>query len=973
LLNRGAVTFIFCILAKDFVLLLLKINAFRMKHMNIIYYFPKNIYVFLLLVLLIPALDAQTVKVGVYQNSPKVFVDEQGKVQGIFIDIIEDIASKEKWQIEYVIATWSELLEKLTSGEIDILPDVAYTASRDSLFVFNKIPVIQSWVQVFTTPNKKLLRVEDLDGLKVAVLSGSVQEDYLLHELNTNFDVDVEIMSFDNYHETVNALLSDEADAILASRFFYFSEQRTDAIVPSPIILATGDLYFVTGTENGQIHLLDVIDAHLSAMKNDPSSVFYKSLQKWLDRDNAQVISSVLIWLLVLSGVVIFMIIVFMFILRRRIKSKTRELLDAGKKIEENERNYREIFNTTRDGIYVHDLNTGEIIDVNDTVLRLFGCETKDEVYRFSADMSSDIEGGFTHEEAMRKIFEAREKGQANFEWKARRKNGEVFWVEVTLKRTTLLGIERILAFVSDIDSRKKKEKEAAQATALFHTLSENSPVGIFRTDSEGSTTYVNPSWCKMTGVDRSDAYGKGWIKVMHLDDRKRIFDEWIERVKRRVPSRAEYRLVSTKGDIVWVLGYAVPEFVDGEYRGYVGTMTDVTLLKEAEIEIHKKNEELIIAKEKAEESDRLKSSFLANLSHEIRTPMNAISGFASLLVQNNEGNNTVTKYSSIIHQSTEQLLSIINDIIEISMIETQQMKIRYEELELCSFFSHIETLFQAQMPQDKNIELVFHIPPELCTHIIYTDKVKFEQIMSNLIGNALKYTVKGRIVVECRTDNPFELLFSVSDTGIGIEEKEQKHVFDRFYRCENEHTTGMKGSGLGLAISKAYVEMLGGKISLKSSPQKGSSFFFTHPYGNRTSLKEEKQQEKIQNDKVHIQHKVLLVDDENLNILFLQSALAEYSFQLLEAAKASEAIEICRNNHDILLVLMDVKLADGSGIDATKIIKQEFPNLPVIMQTAYALPEDELMAKEAGCDEFLAKPISLKKLRAIVEKYLNL
>jgi PAS domain S-box-containing protein len=965
--------FYFLYFGKRFRTFVIQILAFSMKHMNIIYYFPKNICLLLLLVLLFPVLEAQTVKVGVYQNSPKVFVDEHQNAQGIFIDIIEDIAEKEEWQIEYVIGTWAELLEKLKTGEIDILPDVAYTASRDSLFVFNKIPVIQSWVQVYTRPDMNLMRVEDLQGLKVAVLAGSVQEDFLLNELFQVFEVEVEILSYNDYEETVSALLTKQVDAILASRFFYFSKLRTEGIVPTPIIHVTGDLYFVTGRNSNSVHLLDVIDGHMSEMKNDPGSVFYKSLQKWLDRENDHVISHVLIWLLVLSGVVIFMIIVFMFILRMRIKDKTRELLEAGRKIEENERNYREIFNTTRDGIYVHDLNTGEIIDVNDTVLRMFGCENKEDVVMASADMSSDVSAGFTHAEAMQKVTEAREKGHVNFEWKARRNNGEVFWVEVTLKRTSISGVERILAFVNDIDIRKKREKEAAQATALFHTLAENSPVGIFRTDSEGNTTYVNPSWSRMTGVDRSEAFGIGWSRIMHEDDRERVFKEWLDRVKQRVESRAEYRLVSAKGDVVWVLGYAVPEFVDGEFRGYVGTMTDVTLLKEAEIEIHRKNEELIIAKEKAEESDRLKSSFLANLSHEIRTPMNAISGFASLLVQNGEGNDTVTKYSSIIHQSTEQLLSIINDIIEISLIETQQMKLRFEELELCGFFNHLETVFQAQMPENKDIQLVFHIPPELCNHVMLTDKVKFEQIMSNLIGNALKYTENGRIIVECKEEGHGQLMFSVTDTGIGIPEQDKKHVFERFYRCENEQTTGMKGSGLGLAISKAYVEMLGGKITLKSQAGKGSCFYFTHPLGAHHPQMSNEEKETPIIERAKQNHKVLLVDDENLNILFLESALAEYNFQLLETSRASEAVEICRKNNDILMVLMDVKLEDGSGIDATKIIKQEFPNLPVIMQTAYALPEDELKAKEAGCDEFLAKPISLKKLRAIVDTYLSL
>ncbi len=935
----------------------------------------KNIIVrvilLLFLCLIIQTSYAQKIRVGVYQNSPKVAFDDAGNAYGIFVDIFDYISAQEGWEIEYVAGTWFEHMQSLEHGKIDVLADVAWSASRDTLFSFNSIPVIQSWVQIYDNKSRSITKPEHLEGLTIGLLRGSVQEEYMLNEFEQLYNVKAIVKSYDDNTAINKAISEHEIDVILASRFFYFSENRPDDLLPNSLIFLPGDLFFAT-KKGENLYILSAIDKHLSVIQNDPESAYYQSLQKWMDVDYTYRMSHVLIWLLIIAGVIIVMIVIFVFVLRKRVKQRTRELVAANQLLEENERNYRELFNSTQEGIYVHDIETGAVVDVNQTVLKMFGCESKEEVIRGTSDNSSDVEGGFTFEQARIKLMEAKEKGEVSFEWKSKRKNGEIFWSEVSLKRANILGVERILAFVNDIDNRKKKEKEAAKAMALFHTLAQNSPVGIFRTDAEGKTTYVNPAWIDMTKVDTDKAMGTGWLSVIHEEDRERVVNEWMERVSLRVPSRAEYRLYDRDGKVSWVLGYAVPEYSDGEFMGYVGTMTDITMIKQAELDIQKKNEELFKAKEKAEESDRLKSSFLANLSHEIRTPMNAIAGFASLLVKTDDADDKVSRYSLIIEQSTNQLLSIINDIIEISMIETKQMALRYEELELCYFFNHLDMIFTNQIPENKNIELVFHMPPELCEKALSTDKVKFEQIMSNLIGNALKYTNEGRIIVDCKEKSNSELVFSVHDTGIGIAKQELQLVFDRFYRCENDQTSEMKGSGLGLAITKAYVEMLGGCIHVKSELGKGSVFYFTHPYQGTTIAKEEKGLYVKNPNSGITKPKVLLVEDENLNIMFLQSALAEYPLELLDTAYASEAIEICRTRNDIIFVLMDVKLEDGSGIDATKQIKQEFPDLPIIIQTAYALPEDEQKAREAGCDEFLAKPISLKKLRAIVEKYLK-
>jgi PAS domain S-box-containing protein len=915
---------------------------------------------------------AKTIKVGIYQNSPKVFQDEKGRAQGIFVDVLNYIAKNEGWEIEYVFASWREHLDNIQNGKIDLLADVAWSESRDSALSFNKILVMQSWLQVFVYGYNTIYRAETLADKRVGVLSGSSQEEFMRKQYPVLFGDDCEVVTFIDYQESIDALTSGRIDAVVADRFFFYSDLRTDSIIPTSVLFMPEGLFYAT-KKNQHPDILEAIDKHLAIMKNDPNSVLYKSLRERLMQDQTFVLSKTFKYILIISGFVFLHVLFMMFLLRYRVKQKTRELLAKSREFEEKERNYREIYNTTRDAIYIHDIDSGEIIDVNQTMVKMFGFDSKEEVLLHAKTPPVNKHPDFSDEKAYEKIKETREKGVLNFEWFAQKKSGEGFWVEVTLLKTSIAGIERILAFVHDIDERKRMEKEAEIARALFHTLAMHSPVGIFRTNQNGHTIFVNPAWSQMTGVSAEEANGYGWVSRIHPDDRDMVLKEWQERMDSRVPSPAEYRLVRNDGTVVWVLGNAVPDFSGGEFQGYVGTMTDITMVKETELEIQRKNEELILAKESAEESDKLKSSFLANLSHEIRTPMNAIAGFASLLDKPGIEIEKIKKFATIIQQSTNQLLLIINDIIDISMIETKQMGIRYEELNLAAFFEQLASVFWNQLPHEKELELIFNLPEDVSEYILTTDRAKLEQILTNLYGNAVKYSERGRIMIGFREINDHELLFFVEDNGLGIPKEEHDLVFERFYRCNHEKITSEKGSGLGLAICKAYVEMLSGKIWLESEPDKGSTFFFTHTFTKKISA--------VRPDKTEIETtitesvnrpKVLLVEDESVNLYFLQTALAEYKFELYDTDRAAGAVELCREHGDFQLVFMDVKLTDGSGIDATIQIKKEFPDLPIVIQTAYALPEDRKSAMQAGADDFLEKPISLKRLKEVINKYLS-
>jgi len=397
------------------------------------------------------------------------------------------------------------------------------------------------------------------------------------------------------------------------------------------------------------------------------------------------------------------------------------------------------------------------------------------------------------------------------------------------------------------------------------------------------------------------------------------------------------------------------------------------TLNLQSEIEGHRLTASALIkAKEKAEESDRLKSSFLANLSHEIRTPMNAIQGFTSLLLAPDLNSDKKESYISIIKKSGTQLLSIINDIIEISKIDAGQIKPQYSPVNICEFIKDLFNTIVVTIPKEKDVELRItssNIYPEL---IIFTDEVKILQVMNNLINNALKFTETGFVSFGYEVINEKEIKFFVQDTGVGIDEKHKQLIFERFRQVEGNLTITKGGSGLGLAISKAYIEMMDGTITLESELGKGSIFSFTIPLikaeGFATKTLQNNQPEKS----IIGDHEQILIaeDDENV-YLYFEAIMNKHNYKIIRATNGKEAVDICSKN-DIRLVLMDIKMPVMNGYEALKRIKQIKPNLKVIAQTSYALPEDRILIDEAGFDGYLTKPIIMEDLFHLIDTHLS-
>jgi PAS domain S-box-containing protein len=376
--------------------------------------------------------------------------------------------------------------------------------------------------------------------------------------------------------------------------------------------------------------------------------------------------------------------------------------------------------------------------------------------------------------------------------------------------------------------------------------------------------------------------------------------------------------------------------------------------------------EHLIQAKRKAEQSDQLKSAFLNNLSHEIRTPLNGIVGLSAMFDADVTTADERKLFGDVIADNSQQLTNIIDDIVHMSAIETDQVDMYYSEINLYPVLYETVGLFMLRN-KNREVEILSDFPAENSVPIISTDEGKIRKIVCVLLDNALKYTEKGKIKLSWRIERDF-LQIAVEDTGIGIDPSDHEKIFERFQKLENQSKKLYRGNGLGLSIARAYARLLGGDISVASELNKGAVFKVHLPV-NISSVPKKL---KTMKEKMH-KIRVLIVEDEFSNLYFIRSLLKDHIFETTTALNGRDAVAIFEQNPDFDLILMDLKLPLLSGYDATRKIKAIKQDVPVIAITAYALRGDKEKALQAGCDAYLAKPFIKEELLTIIERFVAL
>lgn len=624
------------------------------------------------------------------------------------------------------------------------------------------------------------------------------------------------------------------------------------------------------------------------------------------------------------------------------LENKKRELVES-------ESNYRLLFENNPQPMWIYDIETLNFLEVNIAAVNYYGY-SKEE---FLSMNLKDIRPDEDLEVFLKDLKLLSPEYSYTFESRHIKGNGEIISVEISANAINFNGKQARHLLIRDISKRKAAEKQVQ----LLSTSVEQSPVSIIITDFDGNIEYANPKFIEISGYKKDEIIGNNPRFIGSGMQNKGFYKELWDTIKSGRNWHGEFSNKKKSGEIFWENAIIAPiKNTKGEITHFVSVKEDIT---------NRKNmiDELILAKEKAEESDLLKTAFLASISHEIRTPLNAIVGFSNLIAENSK-DIKLLEYSRIVQKQNDLLLTLITDIIEFAKIESKAMFINKENFNLNSFINDMYMVYELNCTPD--VKLISK--PQLNPLFLYSDKNKINQIITNLISNAIKFTPKGKITFGYDLCENSEIKFFVSDTGIGIPKDKQEYIFDRFTKLDSFS----QGVGLGLSIIKNIVEFLGGRIWLESELGKGSTFYFTIP--QKDIQKDKSASEDIEGtdvDSLEPKLKILIAEDNEISSHLISIIVKKYGKEIITVSNGKEAVESCLNNPDIDLILMDMEMPVMSGYQATREIRQFNNEVVIIAQTAYGLANDRKKAIESGCNDYLSKPIVKAELISLIQEHI--
>jgi signal transduction histidine kinase/ABC-type amino acid transport substrate-binding protein len=684
-----------------------------------------------------------------YQNPPKIFLTETGQPAGIFVDVLKAIAETERWDIQYVAGTWAECLERLSHAEIDLLPDVSYTAERAALYSFHREPVLSSWVQVYARREAQIKSILDLSGRKIAVLEKSVQQT-AFEQLANGFSLKVTLLPFPDYETVFAAVTSGQADAAIANNFYGAKHFRQLELEDTAVVFHPSSLFFAVPL-NSRHDLLAALDRRLSQLKADPQSPYYQSIKRWISEDVHLRLPEWLKTVGAMAAVTLVLSLSGSLILNRRVQTATRKLKQTNDQLVIIERTLRTTATQLDLQLIMDNAVKGVMALTNlEGGLLCLGKKGSDEFHlRVAVNVSEEIKSSLT--ESPLRLGEC-------------------------LLGTAAQGGEPLI--IND---------HAAQNSLTQREVFRASGIRFF-------AGFPLSSPDRVIGVLGVFSYAETSINSHQLD-----------RVR----------------DICSPLALAIE---NGRLYKEVKLYTE-----DLEQRVEIRTAELQKAKEQAETADKVKSAFLATMSHELRTPLNSIIGFTGILRQGLAGplNQEQQKQMAMVQGSSRHLLTLINDVLDISKIEAGQLRLAPTTFNPRTSLTKVVKLV-SPLATKKKLNLALDLPPDLPN--LTTDQFRFEQVILNLVNNAVKYTEHGEVTVKVLMENQESLAVSVTDTGIGIPPEAIPHLFQPFYQVDTGLARKYEGTGLGLSITRKLMDMMGGTITVASEPGHGSTFCACFP-----------------------------------------------------------------------------------------------------------------------------------------------
>lgn len=629
----------------------------------------------------------------------------------------------------------------------------------------------------------------------------------------------------------------------------------------------------------------------------------------------------------------------------------------------QSEEKFRNLFERHAAIKLIVDPITGNIVEANKAASAFYGY-TKEELTAMNISQLNTL----SPEQIQREMGKAQSMKLNFFEFRHRLKDGSIKDVAVFSSPVEIEGKEYLHSIVQDITRSKLAEK---QLKLLARAIDQN-PVTIMITNTDGDINYVNPKFTEVTGYSSEEVLGKNPRVLQSGEHNQEFYKDLWDTILSGNDWHGEFHDKKKNGEDYWESAVISPVFDEnGEISSFVAVKEDITEKK-------KIIQDLIVAKEKAQESDRLKSAFLATMSHELRTPLNAVIGFSSLIDEEMPVDQ-ITSFAQMIHSSGINLLEIVEGILDLTLLESGEMKPHAERFMLAPFMENMMKLAQDEQKKAGKPQLEIE-----CVNLnsdeqiqLYSDPQKITKIFSHLFRNAFKFTPSGKVEfgyligTNGETD---QIRFFVKDTGIGIPENQKSVIFERFRQADDSRTRRFGGTGIGLTIAKRKTELLGGQIWVDSEPGKGSTFYFTIPavdpqfqHPKTTEQNNDQKKQAIFSDRT-----ILIVEDEDSNFDLLKYMLINSDLSIVRAADGQDAVDLCLTHPEIDLVLMDINLPNLNGYEATKIIKKRQPKLPVVAVTAFAMDGDRERSLSNGCDEYLEKPINRQQLFTLLRKFLS-
>ncbi len=643
-----------------------------------------------------------------------------------------------------------------------------------------------------------------------------------------------------------------------------------------------------------------------------------------------------------------------------------RDINDQKKIIESLEKSrieYKSLFNHIADPIIVFDQTTKKILDCNTAMIDKYGY-TFDELLKMTP---LDLHHPEDDIKRAKINIDDKESISPN-EYKHVGKDGSLYYIQSHTQQIKSINGDAWISVMRDITDRKLVEEKIQRFSRIF----EDSLNEIFLFDSESlKFIQVNDSALKNLGFTMDEFLNMTPVSIKpEITDK--LFSKMIEPLRNKEEDKIVFETIHQRKDQSCYNVEVHLQLMQFENENvFVAIILDITQRKQAEIEIAK-------ALKMATESDRLKSAFLATMSHELRTPLNAVIGFSDI-IDENVPIKDIVHYGKTINNSGNHLLKIVEDLFDITLIEAGEVNISMKKINLIELLQEVRQIISIEQQKQKKSHIDFNLSI-LENHndlVINTDPVKLKQILINLLKNALKFTHVGHIICgfEIETNKKDQWIkFFIEDSGIGISKEKHVAIFEAFGQVEDTYTRTYGGTGIGLSLSKKLTEILGGEIWLESELDKGSTFYFTIPLTKLEYAKilDKSKFEEVNKETNNLENKtVLVVEDDDASYDFLEILLGNLGIITLKAQDGVEAIKRCKEESTIDLVLMDINMPVMNGFNATKEIKKFRPELPIIAQTAYAIAGDKEKSLNAGCDDYISKPIKHEVLMEKLNKYL--